>query len=853
MEPMTHRTEEATSNFPRAVARRLYAALPVLLPIVAFVITVYWDAFFSGAWLASGDNLPVWDASSTLTRIGAFCGDWRTNGLGWTAWARPFHPLGILCEFLPRALRNVVSFALSTCLVYFAALYWLRSHRGFRTPECVLAALWIAFSGYGFSLISAGHRPVFQMLPWAVFMFAFIVRAVRRRNVFYFFMVGMSIGWGMSAQPDTMAIFILIGAVYAAVNIMSEFIHADRRSILVRQIVLGGCVTLVVGALSSYSSLAQARRIILPQRTQQMGMSEQQKWIFATNWSLPPEDVIEFIAPCVFGIETGDPRAPYWGRLGQAYDWDETQQGFVNFRQHTVYLGLIPIVFLCLAFGSRARANPRDALERGGTPEYTRLDAIFWASVLRIALLLAMGRYLPFYRLFYALPFFSKIRGPVKFMHVVDLSVCLLFARGLQSLFGSANNSKIDGKRGTANWSERLMKNRALLAALIVSFSVTLLAVLAAMIVPGYEEQLQAHWSRLGLSRYSAVLVAQMRSALLHCGFLGTALTILLCYVALARNRHRWVLVSAISVLMLFDVATVCKKYIRVKSLDAYYGRSALAETIRLTPERFRLSYRATPMSFGNPLWMKFEVNDVQILEPHGARQPPADTLAFFETLGASPLRLWQLSSAGFILGQSKQFAPLLQHPSFKLISNVQLTNAGLTPTTAPSDYVFLRYLDALPRAALFHQWQSMTVEQMQDALVAPTWNPRETVLVNGVPNQTAGALPTDFSCEIIRYTRNRVTVSVDAKADGILLLNEKYDSDWRVTIDGKPATLLRCNSIMRGVSVPPGSHEVTFRYCPNMKGFLISAALATICAFWGLRRICKSGTRHGSQQGPAP
>ena len=233
--------------------------------------------------------------------------------------------------------------------------------------------------------------------------------------------------------------------------------------------------------------------------------------------------------------------------------------------------------------------------------------------------------------------------------------------------------------------------------------------------------------------------------------------------------------------------------------------------------------------------------------------QPPPDALAFFETLGASPLRLWQLGGAGFVLGQSKQFAPLLRHPSFKLISNVQLTNAGLTPTTAPSDYVFLRYLDALPRAALFHQWQSMPVEQMQDALGSPTWNPRETVLVADVPNQAAAGLPTDFSCEIVRYTQNRVTVSVDAKADGILLLNEKYDGDWRVKIDGKPARLLRCNAIMRGVSVPPGSHEVTFRYHPNMKGFLLSAALATICAFWGLRRICKSGTSPGSLQRPTP
>ena len=42
----------------------------------------------------------------------------------------------------------------------------------------------------------------------------------------------------------------------------------------------------------------------------------------------------------------------------------------------------------------------------------------FWLGVSLISLLLAYGRFAPFYRVIYALPYFSTIRNPVKFLHL---------------------------------------------------------------------------------------------------------------------------------------------------------------------------------------------------------------------------------------------------------------------------------------------------------------------------------------------------------------------------------------------------------------------------------------------------
>jgi thiosulfate reductase cytochrome b subunit len=49
-------------------------------------------------------------------------------------------------------------------------------------------------------------------------------------------------------------------------------------------------------------------------------------------------------------------------------------------------------------------------------------------------------------------------------------------------------------------------------------------------------------------------------------------------------------------------------------------------------------------------------------------------------------------------------------------------------------------------------------------------------------------------------------------------LLNDRYESHWKVLVDGRPDTLLRCNFIMRGVYLPAGQHTVEFRFQPPFK-----------------------------------
>jgi hypothetical protein len=107
-----------------------------------------------------------------------------------------------------------------------------------------------------------------------------------------------------------------------------------------------------------------------------------------------------------------------------------------------------------------------------------------------------------------------------------------------------------------------------------------------------------------------------------------------------------------------------------------------------------------------------------------------------------------------------------------------------------------------------------VTLEQLS----SPTFDPERTVLVNG-PLSAATATPSGDAIagggdvEFVSYASKEIVLRTRAEFASVLLLNDRFDPQWSVTVDGKPASLLRCNYIMRGVQLDPGPHTVRFSF----------------------------------------
>jgi hypothetical protein len=183
---------------------------------------------------------------------------------------------------------------------------------------------------------------------------------------------------------------------------------------------------------------------------------------------------------------------------------------------------------------------------------------------------------------------------------------------------------------------------------------------------------------------------------------------------------------------------------------------------------------------------------------------------------------------------------------------------------SANGAYAIFEFTGALPRAKLYSDWRistnspaalnqwlaetkpylppevyaSLTNKDLVDqstlkTLAATDFDPWQTVLLAGspvVPNPPAAATNENSgTVEFTSYAPTDIKFHTQAATPTVLLLNDQYDPSWRVTVDGKPAPLLRANFIMRGVYLTQGEHNVEFQFSLPMKPLYVTISAMAV------------------------
>jgi hypothetical protein len=93
---------------------------------------------------------------------------------------------------------------------------------------------------------------------------------------------------------------------------------------------------------------------------------------------------------------------------------------------------------------------------------------------------------------------------------------------------------------------------------------------------------------------------------------------------------------------------------------------------------------------------------------------------------------------------------------------------------------------------------------------------------------------------KVTRHEPKLVEIEVNMQRPGLVVLADVYYPGWRLTIDGKPAEILRVNRVMRGAAVPSGKHRLVYRFEPQsfrigviLSAFGLVAFLGTV--IWAL------------------
>jgi hypothetical protein len=123
------------------------------------------------------------------------------------------------------------------------------------------------------------------------------------------------------------------------------------------------------------------------------------------------------------------------------------------------------------------------------------------------------------------------------------------------------------------------------------------------------------------------------------------------------------------------------------------------------------------------------------------------------------------------------------------------------------------------PRVSVVSTWSvsSGPTEALHGAL-APGFDPAATALLEpprgvGVPVTGAPASPATGTATYRESTPEDVSIGVDAPSPSIVVVRTVFDPGWSATVDGHAAPVVPTDSLLQGVPVDAGHHEIRLTY----------------------------------------
>ena len=329
--------------------------------------------------------------------------------------------------------------------LYGAALgvaYYCRG-RGLSRLAAYGAGLLLAFCGYWSTLFSAGHLGWFLWMSCGVFAFGLVDRAVRKGKLRHWLLLGACEAWASGYQTDLWLLFAVFTGAYFIWCCVRE------RKFPWKGALLSAAVFFAVGApyirSAFVNDLAGRDKQIEEGQTissKDKGSADERekRWIFVTNWSLPPSESAEFLIPRIngdtscpmtlsLGARYGTGVRQYTGALGRPKD---APAG--NYRQHSLYVGFVTCVLALL--GCLGGLGGSGGLGGLGIRQ-SRSDVGFFLIAAVVCWMCSMGRYCePVYRVVFSLPFGDYLRAPVKWHHLTEFCLVVLAGYGIAGLEG---------------------------------------------------------------------------------------------------------------------------------------------------------------------------------------------------------------------------------------------------------------------------------------------------------------------------------------------------------------------------------------------------------------------------------
>jgi hypothetical protein len=747
------------SGISKILAAKSNSFVAILALMLVLVAVLFHDSFIPGYILASNDG-PLGALKSACRQMpDKFSGSWQdlsTIGSNEGA-ASPCVTYGL--QYLLGPVLFSKFYPPVALLLLGIGAWCFFSQLRLAPLACLLGGLAAMLNSSFFSVACwgiAGHT-----LTVAMSFFALAALADTKGGLSWVKLplAGFAVGLGVADGADVGAIFsvfVAIFAVYQGLVVEDSAVKGLSK----------GVARVAIVAIVSALVAAQAVSVLVSTNiqgvagTKQDTRSKEDRWEFATTWSLPKRELLCLVIPGLFGyrmdssqhgLEGGD----YWGKVGCPESVDriiasggKVGKESLRFTGGGNYAGVL--VVLLAAWAAVQALRKQDSIF---SPQQRKL-LWFWMGLVVVGLLLAVGRYAPFYRLVYALPYFSTIRNPAKFIYVVNWAIVILFAHGMHGLCRGYFESPATQPRQPANppkswWAAMSPFDRKWT---ILSGALMVLSVTGWLVYSSSRETLVNYLQEMGPPDlpppHPPVAQSVASFSIQEVGLFVIVLAIcvsLITFILSGRLRGvrgRWPGI-ALGVLLFVDLARANQPWIIYWNWKEKYASDPVLDFLRTKPYEQRvvlfpldgiLNFQQLPRemfpiaqsylelrNLYHVEWKQhqFQYYDIECLDVIQMPRMPEDLVHFLVSVQPSAIRYWELSSTRYFLGQPALMALLNQRLDvgkgrFRVLKPFDI--AQKPGMSGPEDklavpgtngqYAVIEFTGALPKAMLVANWE---------------------------------------------------------------------------------------------------------------------------------------------------
>lgn len=725
--------------------------------------------------------------------------------------------------YLPNP-ANIVFMMLLGAFLLFLAL-------GTGVRVAILGAIAYTFSSYFFILIHAGHIWKFLVLAYIPPTFAGIIWAYRGKYLLGGLVAALFASLQLlSNHPQMTYYFGLLVLIY----LIAEFVHCYKNKQLPHFLkasailVLAGGIALAINSTNLYHSYQYAKYTMRgpseltdgAERKTSGGIDRD----YATQWSYGIGETFTLLIPDTKGGSTG-PLAADKKALQSAepqYRPSIEQQnrywGDQPFTEGPVYVG----AFIMFLFVLGLFIVPG------------RMKWVLLAGTI-LSIFLSWGHNMMWFTNLFLdyFPMYNKFRTVSSILVIAELTIPILAILALVEILKKP--SLLQEQKKNFYISIGATAGLTLIFLIIPSVFNFVSKPEAAEFAEYLNNPRQAASASAIIHNLEAVRIAIFRADALRSLFILAIGIALLVVFSRSKENTKWKsigLVTALTVLVLFDMTLVNKRYLNNKAFQAKRNITNLFPETAVDKEILKdtdLYYRVFNLT----------------VDPF---QDPSTSVRHKSIGGYSAVKL-------------RRYQDLIDKHLSKMnasVINMLNTKYLIIPGANKQPYPQLNP-DALGNAWFVDkvQWVASPDEEIaalngfDPATTAVADKRFETTLP---ANLTSTVADSSATIRLLTYAPNYLTYESESAYDKLAVFSDiYYPHGWHAYIDGKEVKHLRVNYVLRALSVPAGKHTIAFKFDPKSyhvteslaytaSGILVLMFLSVVLIEIRNRRRCKKG-----------